>query len=216
MDEIVNEPAVEYQKRRFTIEEYLELENASQEKHEYFQGGIFPLHREENFDGIKAISGAGFNHNLIFSNVFSFLGNKLNGSKCIPFGSGMRMNIPENTLFTYPDISIYCNEIKHLEEDENTALLPTVIIEILSPSTKDYDRGNKFKLYRDILSLKEYILIDSESVSVEAFYVNEKGNWELKESKKIGETLTFVSLGLKIELEDIYYRVKFAPKANSK
>lgn len=212
MDEIINESAVEYQKRHFTIKEYLEMENASQEKHEYFQGEIFPLYREKSFGDVNSMSGAGFHHNLIFSNVFSFLGSKLSGSKCIPFGSDMRMNIPENTLFTYPDISIYCNEIKHLEEDENTALLPTVIIEILSPSTKIYDRGNKFKLYRDIPSLKEYILIDSESISVEAFYVNQNQNWELKESKEISDALTFVSLGFKIQLEDIYYRVKLESK----
>ncbi|PWS31402.1 Uma2 family endonuclease [Pedobacter paludis] len=216
MDELINEPAVEYQKRRFTIEEYLELENASQQKHEYFQGEIFPLHREESFSDVNSMSGASFNHNLIFSNVFSFVATKLNGSKCIPFGSDMRLNIPENTLFTYPDISIYCNEIKHLEEDENTALLPTVIIEILSPSTKEYDRGNKFKLYRDIPSLKEYILIDSESISVEAFYINENQNWELKESKEMTNVLTFVSLGFKIQLKDIYYRVHFASKTTAR
>ncbi|MBC6111342.1 Uma2 family endonuclease [Pedobacter sp. CCM 8938] len=148
----------------------------------------------------------------MFSNLFLEIGNSLKGRPCRPYGSDKRMNIPENTLFTYPDISIYCNEIKHLEEDENTALLPTVIIEILSPSTKIYDRGNKFKLYRDIPSLKEYILIDSESISVEAFYVNEKQNWELKESRAISDALTFVSLGFKIQLEDIYYRVKLESK----
>jgi len=204
MDELINEPAVEYQKRRFTIEEYLELENASQQKHEYFQGEIF------------AMAGAGDNHNEIFSNLFLEIGNSLKGKPCRPYGSDKRMNIPENTLFTYPDISIYCNEIKHLEEDENTALLPTVIIEILSSSTKDYDRGNKFKLYRDIPSLKEYILIDSESISVEAFYINENQNWELKESKEMTDVLTFVSLGFKIQLKDIYYRVHFASKTTAR
>ncbi|MFD2288398.1 Uma2 family endonuclease [Pedobacter petrophilus] len=183
MDEIVNEPAVAYQKRRYTVHEYLEMENASQEKHEYFEGEIFPLQREISTTDTKSMSGAGLNHNFIFSNTFGFLSSKLYGSKCIPFGSDMRMNIPENSLFTYPDISIYCNDIKHLEEDEHTALLPTVIIEILSPSTKDYDRGNKFKLYRDIPSLKEYIMIDSTEIFIEAFHINENENWELKEYK---------------------------------
>ncbi len=209
MDEIINEPAVEYQKRYFSIEEYLELENASQEKHEYFQGEIFPLYRDDNSTGITSMSGASFNHNLIFTNVFSLLGIKLKAKNCIPFGSDMRMNIPENTLFTYPDISVYCNEIKHLAEDENTNLQPKVIIEILSPSTKIYDRGNKFKLYRDIPTLKEYILIDSESISVDAFYVNEKQNWELNERKQLQEKLTLVSMGFEIALTDIYYRIKF-------
>ncbi|QXU39873.1 Uma2 family endonuclease [Pedobacter sp. D749] len=197
MDEIVNEPVVAYQKRHYTVEEYLEMEKASTEKHEYFLGEIF------------AMSGAGFNHNLIFSNVFGVLAHKLKGSKCIPFGSDMRMNVPENTLFTYPDISIYCNEIKHLNEDEDTILQPTVIIEILSPSTKNYDKGKKFNLYKDIPSLKEYIMIDSESVSVEAYYIDEEKNWVLNQQKELSEALTFVSMGFNVALNDIYYYVTF-------
>jgi len=209
MDEIVNEPSVEYKKRKYSVHEYLEMENASQEKHEYFEGEIFPLHREVSATGITSMSGAALNHNFIFSNTFGFLSHKLYGSKCIPFGSDMRMNIPENSLFTYPDISIYCNEIKHLEEDENTVLLPNVIIEILSPSTKDYDRGSKFKLYRDIPSLKEYIIIDSTAISVEAFHINEHRNWELKEYSNMDDSLNFYSLGFDIQLKNIYQYVKF-------
>ena len=197
MDEIVNEPAVAYQKRRYTIEEYLEMEKASTVKHEYFQGEVF------------AMSGATFNHNLIFSNLFGPLFFKLKGSKCIPFGSDMRMNIPENTLFTYPDISIYCNEIKHLSEDESTILQPTVIIEILSPSTKNYDKGKKFNLYKDIPSLKEYIMIDSESMSVEAYYINEEQNWVLNKHEEISDTLNLISMGFGVALTDIYNHVSF-------
>ena len=207
MEEIVNEPSVEYKKRHFTVAEYLEMEKASQEKHEYFQGEIFPLHRDES-NGVKSMSGAGFNHNLIFSSLFGFLATKLAGSKCIPFGSDMRMNIPENTLFTYPDISVYCNGIKHSTDDKDTVLEPTVIIEILSPSTKNYDRGGKFKLYRDIPTLKEYILIDSESILVEAFYLNGKQNWELIEYKEIDDALNFVSMGFEVALSDIYKHVR--------
>jgi len=197
MENIVDEPAVAYQKRHYTVEEYLEMEKASTEKHEYFQGEIFTM------------SGAGFNHNLIFSNVFGVIAHKLKGSKCIPFGSDMRMHIPENTLFTYPDISIYCNEIKLLNEDEDTILQPTVIIEILSPSTKNYDKGKKFNLYKDIPSLKEYIMIDSESVSVEVYYIDEEKNWVLNRHEKLTETLTFVSMRFDIVLSDIYYYVTF-------
>jgi len=197
MDEIAKEPAVAYQKRNYTVKEYLEMEKASTVKHEYFQGEVF------------AMSGATFNHNLIFSNVFGPLFFKLKGSKCIPFGSDMRMNIPENTLFTYPDISIYCNEIKHLSEDEGTILQPTVIIEILSPSTKNYDKGKKFNLYKDITSLKEYIMIDSESVFLEAYYINEEQNWVLNKHEEISDTLNLVSMGFGVALTDIYNHVSF-------
>ncbi|AZI27729.1 Uma2 family endonuclease [Pedobacter sp. G11] len=208
MEEIVKEPNVEYKKRHFTVAEYLEMEKASQEKHEYFQGEIFSLHQDESSE-VRSMSEAGFNHNLIFSSLFGFLSTKLATSKCVPFGSDMRMNIPQNSLFTYPDISVYCNEINHPEEDKDTNLEPTVIIEILSPSTKNYDRGGKFKLYRDIPTLREYILVDSESISVEAFYLNDKQNWELIEYKLIEDALKFVSMGFEIKLSDIYNRVKF-------
>ncbi len=197
MDEIVNEPAVAYQKRHYTVEEYLEMEKASTVKHEYFQGEVF------------AMSGAGDNHNEIFSNVFTELGNKLKGKPCRLYGSDKRMNIPENTLFTYPDISIYCNGLIHSEFDDDTSILPTVIIEILSPSTKNYDKGKKFNLYKDIPSLREYIMIESESVLVEAYYINEEKNWALNQHKELSEALTFVSMGFNIALSDIYYYVTF-------
>lgn len=197
MEEIVNEPAVAYQKSRYTIQQYLEMEKASTTKHEYFQGEVF------------AMSGAGDSHNEIFSNIFIEIGNKLKGKKCRPYGSDKRMQIPENTLFTYPDISIYCNDLIKSDQDDDTSILPVVIIEILSSSTRNYDRGQKFKLYREIPSLKEYILIDSESVSVEAFYINEKQNWELKEYKTLDENLAFVSFSFDVPLKAIYEHVKF-------
>jgi len=200
MDEIVNEPAVAYHKSHYTVEEYLELEKASTVRHEYFQGEVF------------AMSGASNNHNFLFSNVFLAVGSKLKGKSCYIFGSDMRMNIPENTLFTYPDISIYCNGLKHTEFDGDTAILPTVIIEILSPSTKTYDRGKKFNLYKDIPSLKEYILIDSESISVEAYYINDEQNWALHQHQDISDTLILVSMGFDVALADIYNHVSFNTK----
>lgn len=195
MENEVNEPAVDYHKQMYTIAEYLERENLSDEKHEYFQGEIF------------AMAGASNAHNEIFTNVFIEVGIKLKGKPCRPFGSDKRLQIPENSLFTYPDISIYCNNLIESKDDTNTSVLPSVIIEILSASTKTYDRGNKFKLYRDIPSLKEYILIDSESIYIEAFYVNEKQNWELTEYKNIHQVLNFTSLGFEIPLLEIYNKV---------
>lgn len=209
MDNKVEEPAIAYGKRKYTVQEYLELEKNSLEKHEYFQGEIFPLHRDFDAEDIQNMSGAGSKHNFIFSNLFIQLGIKLKGSKCTPFGSDMRMNIPENTLYTYPDISIYCNDLVKANDDENSTIHPTVIIEILSPSTKNYDRGDKFKLYRDIPTLKAYILVDSQSVSVEAFHINEHQNWELIEYGNFDEQLNFPSFGFQIPLHEIYDKVKF-------
>ena len=188
----VNDPQAVYKKSKYTVEEYLAMERVSIEKHEYFQGEIFNM------------AGAGNRHNLIFSNVFGDLTYKLKGKSCRPFGSDMRIHIPNNTLFTYPDISIICGKISFLDLDKDTATLPIVLIEILSHSTKNYDRGEKFKLYRDIPTLREYILIDSENINVEVFRLNEQGHWELEEYRSIVDALKIPSVEVTIPLKEIY------------
>lgn len=190
----VREPILVYNKKLLTTEEYLAFERDSIEKHEYYKGEVF------------AMSGAGTTHNIIFSNLFGEIFTKLKGKSCKPYGSDMRLHIPENTLFTYPDISIYCGNMKQV--DDNNALEPTVLIEILSPSTRNYDRGGKFKLYREIPSLKEYILVDTESVNIEVFRINPSAHWELEEYKTIGESLNIPILKLSVPLNDIYEGTK--------
>jgi Uma2 family endonuclease len=120
----------------------------------------------------------------------------------------MRVHIPENTLFTYPDISIFCKDITAEGNDNDNFTEPSVIIEILSPSTKNYDRGDKFKLYRDIPTLKEYILVDSESINIEAFRLNEHNHWELEEYKKMEDTLSIQTVQLSLSLSEIYEGIK--------
>lgn len=191
-DNIVKEPAVDYSKRKYTIEEYLESEALSPFKREYYQGEVF------------AMSGAGIKHNLIFSNLFRDISGFLKGKSCRPFNSDMRIHIPPNTLFTYPDISIVCGEPITLNNDNNNVLNPTVIIEILSPSTKSYDRGKKFSLYKAIPTLKEYILVDSGSIKIEAWSINQVNQWELHEYKNKEDILQIKSIGLALPMTDIY------------
>lgn len=192
----IREPAVAYGKKKFSIEEYLEMENAATEKHEYYKGEIF------------AMSGAKVPHNTISRNLLIALGQKLKGKRCNPFGSDQRIHIESNTLFTYPDISIICDELITLNNDNWNVLNPSVIIEILSPSTKNYDRGEKFKLYRDIPTLKEYILVDSESIHVEVFRLNEKNHWELEEYNSISDSIPVKVIGENILLSETYEGVK--------
>lgn len=192
----VREPAVSYNNKKYTIEEYLEMEEASQEKHEYYQGEIF------------AMSGPKVTHNLIAMNTATLLAIKLKGTPCRPFNSDQRIHIEKNSLFTYPDISIICGDIETRDNDDWNILNPTVIIEILSPSTRDYDHGLKFQLYRDIPSLKEYILIDSESIHLEVFFLNDRGNWELKEYKSIEDSFALNSIQVKLELKEVYEGTK--------
>lgn len=202
----LNEPIVAYGKSRFTVEEYLQMERAATERHEYYRGEIF---RMQGHGEALAMSGAGDRHNIIFSNLFGELCIKLKGKKCSPFGPDMRLSIPENTLFTYPDISVYCRDIDD-SIDEDTIVNPTVLIEILSPSTRSYDRGEKFMLYRDIPTLREYILVDTDSVRVEVYRINNSGHWELEEYKQLAEQLVIPVLGFSIPLSDIYDRTRLA------
>ncbi len=194
----VREAAIDYGKQKMSIEEYLEMENAANEKHEYYKGEIF------------AMSGAKMPHNRITSNLLIALGLKLKGKSCQPYGSDARIHIESNTLFTYPDISIICGEISTLNNDDYNVLNPTVIVEVLSKSTKNYDRGEKFKLYRDIVSLKEYILVDSESMHIEIFRLNKNGHWELEEYKSLTDSVIIKAIDESVVLSEIYEGVHIA------
>ena len=108
----------------------------------------------------------------------------------------------------YPDISIICGEPITLNNDEYNVLSPTVIIDILSASTKNYDRWEKFKLYRDITTLKEYILVDSESIHIEVFRLNESNHWELEEYNSVENTLWIKALNENILISEAYEGVK--------
>lgn len=188
----IKDPAPAYQKKQWSIAEYLQMENGSEEKHEYYRGEIF------------AMSGASVAHNKISRNILVALGSKLKGKSCQPFGSDQRIHIEKNSLFTYPDISVVCGEIKTLNNDEWHILNPTLIFEVLSPLTKTYDRGDKFKLYRDIPTLKEYVLVDSESINIEAFRINDHGNWELIEYANLTDQLKLETLSVSLQVDEIY------------
>ena len=188
----VREPSVAYGKQKFSIGEYLEMEDADGEKHEYYNGEIF------------AMSGPKVPHNEISGNLYAALHTKLKGKKCKPYNSDQRIHIESNTLFTYPDISIVCGHTITLNNDNWNVLNPAVIIEILSPSTKNYDSGEKFKLYRDITTLKEYILVDSESIHLEVFRLNESNHWELEEYNTITEQLHIKAVDEIIAISEIY------------
>jgi len=198
----VKEPAIAYGKQKISIDEYLEMENASSEKHEYYQGEIF------------AISGAKVPHNIIATNLVVALTIKLKGKSCRPFNSDQRIHVEANTLFTYPDISIICGDIITRNNDDYNVLNPTVLIEVLSRSTKNYDRGEKFKLYRDIPTLKEYILVDTAAINVEAFRLNKNKHWELEEYKSFTDELGFPALEITIPLTDIYATTSLLKQAN--
>ena len=195
MKNIVEEPAVKY--NYVSQEVYLETEREALEKHEYYQGEIF------------AMSGASGRHNRIFTNLFIDIGIKLKGKGCLPYGSYLRIHIPKNTLYTYPDISIICGEMEFTDDKFDTATNPSVIIELLSNSTRNYDKGEKFTLYRDITSLQEYILIDTEKIHVEKHIRNADNSWQLTDYKSIENSFTISTISRSFMLKDIYEGISF-------
>jgi Uma2 family endonuclease len=206
----INEPMVLYGKKTFTVQEYLEFERSSSEKHEFYKGEIFRMHGHGE---LLAMSGASRKHNTIFANLIGAMVSQLKGKSCQPFGPGMRVNIPENTLYTYPDISVFCGEAESSLQDEDTIIKPTVLVEIISPSTRNYDQGEKFKLYRDIPSLREYVVADTETVRIDTYRINNKGHWELEEYKSLTDQLSLPSIQVIIPVADIYEKTKLSKTA---
>ncbi len=180
-----------------TEEEYLAAEEISLEKHEYYKGEVFVM------------AGASFTHNDLVRDTLISIGNFLEDKPCRIYPSDMRIHITANTLHTYPDLSIFCEPVLAYKKRTDTATNPSVIIEVLSPSTEDYDRGGKFKLYREISSLKEYILISSTQILIEKYSYQSDGEWKFNEYKKGEDILTIQSIDFKISLTTIYRKVKF-------
>ena len=193
---MVREPVQAYGRKKLTIAEYLEWEETQTQKHEYYQGEIFEM------------CGPRLPHVRITGNLSFQLRLRLEGKGCEVFPTDLRLHIPKNTLFTYPDISVVCGEVETLNNDNWNLLNPCVLVEVLSPSTQGYDRGEKFKLYKDIPSLKEYILVDSEKIRIEAWLLHEQGQWEAQVTEDPEETLCLHSLALSIPLREIYAGAK--------
>ena len=178
-----------------TREEYYALEETATEKHEYYQGEIF------------AMTGGTFNHSVISVNIVSSLKTKLRGKCCQPTNSDMRIETPAG-LITYPDISIYCGK-PELTENQCALLNPVVIIEVLSPSTRRYDKSDKFDLYRTIPSFQDYLLIDSEKINVQHFRKSDNQEWILHEYLNITNNIYLNGIQETISLNEMYESIVF-------
>jgi Uma2 family endonuclease len=190
MENEVKEPAPKY--NYVSPEEYLSMERAAEEKHEYYKGEVF------------AMSGASPAHNDIAYNISRLIAPFLHGKGCKLYGSDFRIHIPANTLFTYPDFTIVCGKTETPDIYTDNLTNPAVIVEILSKSTKDYDRGTKFHLYRSIKTLQEYILIDSTAVCIEIYKRQPDNSWQLTEFKQLSDSFFISTISLTLHLKDIY------------
>jgi phenylacetic acid degradation protein len=194
---LLEEPAEDYGKREFTIEDYLQMEAGTNQKHEYYQGEIFLM------------AGAKADHNRIAANLLTGLSEKLKGGPCEVFSSEQRVYVEKNTLFTYPDLSIVCGEPIFYKDDQFNLMNPVVIIEVLSTSTKSYDRGDKFRLYQQLPSFREYFLFDSFSILVEQFVKDAKGDWNPRKYDRMSDSFLIEAIGVSLSLEEIYRRTGF-------
>ena len=166
----------------------------------------------EYLDGeIWAMAGGTRAHERIAGNIFALLHNMLRESDREPFSGNMRVTAPSG-LWTYPDISIVCGEAEVIGHDDETTLTnPVALAEVLSDSTRDYDRGDKFELYRSIPTLKHYLLIEQRAASVEHRWRNETGAWSSETMSSLDQSVTLADLGVDLPLSRIYERVELSP-----
>lgn len=179
-----------------TPAEYLKFERSGQEKHEYFAGEIF------------AMTGASENHNLIVGNLIAAFHSQLRQKPCKIYPSDMRVKTPSSGLYTYPDVTVVCGTPEFEDNNFDTLMNPTVIIEVLSPSTEAYDRGKKFTHYRTIQSLQDYILIAQDSTRIDHFTLREN-EWIFSDANSLDEVITLTSIDCTLLLSDVYEKVTF-------
>ena len=180
-----------------TPEEYLAFERKATMKHEYLNGQIV------------AMSGASFAHNFITANTANQLYNQLIDSECQVATSDMRVKATQIESYFYPDIVVVCGEPRAEDDTFDTLLNPTVIVEVLSPSTETYDRVEKFEHYQHIASLKDYILISQDKVHIE-HYCRQGSGWLQTEFQGLEAVLPLLSIGCELRLQDVYRRVEVA------
>lgn len=171
-------------------EDYLEAEKVRPIKHEYRQGEIY------------AKAGAKKAHVIISGNVFALLRNHLRGSGCIPYMADMKVRIEAADCYYYPDVAVSCDE-RDKNADEDFIRYPCLIVEVLSPTTAAFDRGDKFADYRTSESLQEYVLINQERVSVECFRRNAEGLWVLYPYTQ-GQEVLLKSVNFSCAIEILY------------
>lgn len=189
-----------------TPEEYLRREYEASERHQYYRGEIF------------AMSGGSPAHSLITANVIREVGLRLKGKSCRVYESNLRVRIPRTTLYTYPDASVVCGPLQFdpLDKRQQSILNPTLIVEVLSPSTEAWDRGGKFESYRQIESLREYVLVASQQALIETYFRQAGGTWIYAVADETGSVVHFNSVAIELPLADVYDGADFPAQSHDR
>ncbi|MFZ2277134.1 MAG: Uma2 family endonuclease [Prosthecobacter sp.] len=189
-------------KIKHTVEQYYDLEENEVYKSEFHDGDIF------------AMAGGSPEHSLIVTNLLGELRQRLKGKTCTPYDSNLRIKIPATGFVTYPDAAVFCKKLEFDPKDkrQQTAINPTIVFEVLSKSTESYDRGKKAENYRQLESLKAYVLVSQTSPHIEIYERHGDGFWFLTEAKGLDQELAIKSLGIQLPLAEVYDRMKFGRK----
>jgi Uma2 family endonuclease len=184
-------------KRLLTPEEYLAIERDVEAKHEFYRGEMF------------AMGGASFSHTQITIAMSAALYDQLKNGKCHVSANDLRVKVAANGLYTYPDVVVTCEKPRFEDDKFDTLLNPQSIIEVLSDTTEKYDRGKKFELYRQIESLREYVLVSQDRAHIELFTRGDDGLWKLSEATGLDAAIELTVIGCRLALADVYAKVSW-------
>jgi Uma2 family endonuclease len=182
---------------RFTPEEYFVWEEKQLEKYEYIDGEVY------------AMSGGSKNHSLISVRFITLFSNHLDGGGCETGNSDLKVNIVATENYTYPDVSVTCDD-----RDKTTTqyiTYPCLIVEVLSDSTESYDRGGKFRLYRNNPILQDYLLVSSARIEMDLYHKNDAGDWIII-NYQAGDTVELKSINLSFPIEQVYRGLALTPE----
>lgn len=179
-----------------TYAEYLALEEKSETKHEWLDGQIYDM---------EALGMAGGRpvHAAIQGAVIAAFINHLRGKPYRVFTSDLKVRIPATGLATYPDVTVVCGRLDLDREDDKAVTNPVVIVEVLSPSSEAYDRGAKFGHYRQLPSLRDYVMVNHRDHRIEVYHRTDAGTWELREAVA-GQTIEVTSIGCVLSVDEVY------------
>lgn len=186
--------------KHYSVEEYLAAEDLAVEKSEYYAGEVFSM------------AGGTLNHNQIIINFSIVFGIAFKKRDYRVFAGDVKLHVPSIESFTYPDILVIAGQPEYWQERRDTLCNAHLIIEVLSNSTKDYDRAGKFEIYRNLPDLQDYILVSQDKIHVEHFVKQAPQQWLLTEYNKLSDVFSIAQLGETLALTDIYDKVDFEPQ----
>lgn len=193
------------QPKKLTAAEYLAIERAADFKSEFYDGVMYPLHR----DGPTGMAGASRPHNEVNENLSVELGGRLKGTGCRTYSRDQRVRVGPGGLYAYPDVVIVCGAGEFAADDPDTLVNPRVIIEVPSDTTERYDRRFKFRQYQRIPSFQEYVLVAQDEPAVERYVRQPDGSWNLTTFVGLDTELALATVPARVPLADVYAGVTF-------